>query len=134
MNARRLIAGLVVAAALASAAKPIVGQGRQSRQAASQRIDAESTAKIKEYTQDPRIMTELVDHLPASDTVPTPLKFLGRIVGTPDELTYHKEGARQVQTNHRAADRSAQDQRRAGASAHQDGEADLLRRLRHALA
>jgi hypothetical protein len=32
-----------------------------------------------------------VDHLPASDTVPTPLKFLGRVVGTPGELTYAKD-------------------------------------------
>src|SRR5260221_12086546 len=34
---------------------------------------------------DPGITTELVDHLPASATVPTPLKFLGRIVGTRSE-------------------------------------------------
>ena len=60
----------------------------QARSAAPQRIDAEYTAKIKEYLTDPRISTELVDHLPASDTVPTPLKFHGRIVGTPGELTY----------------------------------------------
>ncbi len=56
-----------------------------------QKLDEEYTAKIKEYTQDPRILTELVDHLPASATVPTPLKFLGRVAGTPDELTYYKD-------------------------------------------
>ena len=49
------------------------------------------TAKIKEVLQDARITTELVDHLPASDTVPTPLKFHGRIVGQPGELTYSKD-------------------------------------------
>ena len=49
--------------------------------AQGQRVDAEYTAKIKEYLQDSRITTELVDHLPASSTVPTPLKFLGRVVG-----------------------------------------------------
>ena len=49
------------------------------------------TAKIKESLQDPRITTELVDHLPASDTVPSPLKFLGRFVGQPGELTYAKD-------------------------------------------
>ena len=53
--------------------------------------DAEYTAKIREALQDPRITTELVDHLPASDTVPSPLKFLGRIPGTPDELSYYKD-------------------------------------------
>src|SRR5688500_14028670 len=57
----------------------------------TQPIDEEYTRKIKEYLQDPRITTELVDHLPASSTVPTPLKFLGRIVGTPGELTYAKD-------------------------------------------
>ena len=55
---------------------------------AQQANDPEYTAKIKEYLQDPRITTELVDHLPASSTVPTPLKFLGKIVGTPGELTH----------------------------------------------
>ena len=29
--------------------------------------------------------------MPASDTVPSPLKFLGRIPGTPGELTYAKD-------------------------------------------
>jgi hypothetical protein len=46
---------------------------------------------IKQYLQDPRITTELVDHLPASDTVPSPLKFFGRIPGKPGELTYAKD-------------------------------------------
>lgn len=59
--------------------------------AAQQPIDSAYTAKIKEHLQDARITTELVDHLPASSTVPTPLKFHGRIVGTPGELTYTKD-------------------------------------------
>src|SRR4051812_20537648 len=63
----------------------------QAQAVAPQRIDAAYTAKIKEYLTDPRISTELVDYLPASATVPTPLKFLGRIVGTPGELTYAKD-------------------------------------------
>lgn len=56
--------------------------------AQQQPIDQEYTAKIREHLQDPRISTELVDHLPAHPTIPTPLKFFGRIVGTPGELTY----------------------------------------------
>jgi hypothetical protein len=67
------------------------GQKPAAKSEAVQKADEEYTAKIKEYTQDPRILTELVDHLPASATVPTPLKFLGRVVGTPDELTYYKD-------------------------------------------
>jgi hypothetical protein len=55
---------------------------------AQQAIDQEYTALIAEHLQDERITTELVDYLPASETVPTPLDFHGRIVGTPGELTY----------------------------------------------
>lgn len=58
---------------------------------APQKIDEEYTKLIHEYLQDPRITTELVDHMPASDTVPSPLKFFGRIPGTPGELTYAKD-------------------------------------------
>jgi hypothetical protein len=57
----------------------------------SQKIDEEYTRLIQQNLQDSRITTELVDHLPASDSVPTPLKFLGRAVGTPGELTYAKD-------------------------------------------
>jgi hypothetical protein len=53
-----------------------------------QAIDEEYTRLIAEHLQDDRITTELVDHLPASEAVPTPLDFHGRIVGTPGELTY----------------------------------------------
>src|SRR6202790_5823639 len=56
-----------------------------------QKLDEEYTKLIKQYLQDPRITTELVDHMPASDTVPSPLKFFGRIPGTPGELTYSKD-------------------------------------------
>jgi hypothetical protein len=70
-----------------------------------QKIDQEYTAKIKEYTQDPRISTELVDHLPASDTVPTPLKFFGRMPGTPGELTYAKDLYRYYEAIDKASDR-----------------------------
>ncbi|MDT8368318.1 MAG: M14 family zinc carboxypeptidase [Longimicrobiales bacterium] len=60
---------------------------------AQQRIDEEYTRLIAEHLTDPRISTELVDHLPWSDRVPTPLEFPGieRIVGTPGELTYARD-------------------------------------------
>src|SRR5579863_9128276 len=56
-----------------------------------QKQDAGYTAKIREYTTEKFFSTELVDHLPASDTVPTPEKVLGYIVGTPQKLTYTKD-------------------------------------------
>jgi hypothetical protein len=58
---------------------------------APQKVDEEYTRLIKQYLNDPRITTELVDHMPASDSVPSPLKFFGRIPGTPGELTYTKD-------------------------------------------
>ncbi len=68
------------------------GAGTASAQGA-QKQDEEYTRLIKQYLTDPRISTELVDHLPASDKVPTTLKFPGinRIVGTPGYLTYAKD-------------------------------------------
>lgn len=57
----------------------------------AQKVDEEYTALIRKYLSDPRITTELVDHMPASESVPSPLKFFGRIPGTPGELTYAKD-------------------------------------------
>jgi Zinc carboxypeptidase len=62
-----------------------------AKKSAPQPLDEDYTRLIKQYLQDPRVTTELVDHMPASDTVPSPLKFLGRIPGTPGELTYAKD-------------------------------------------
>jgi hypothetical protein len=73
---RRWSIAVVAAGALSQA-------GALGAQGTAQRMDAEYTAQIKKYLSDPRISTELVDHLPASSTVPTPLKFLGHIVGAP---------------------------------------------------
>ncbi len=47
--------------------------------------------KIREFTTEPFFLTDLVDHLPASSTVPSPDKILGHIVGAPDFLTYSKD-------------------------------------------
>lgn len=55
---------------------------------AGQTADKEYTAKILESTTEKFFLTELVDHLPASDTVPTPLRILGHIVGAPDILDH----------------------------------------------
>ena len=81
-------AGSLLAVALLTVAMSGSQPAAQGRPAAAsnQKIDEAYTAKIKEFLQDPRITTELVDHLPASDTVPTPLKVLGRVVGQPGEL------------------------------------------------
>jgi hypothetical protein len=53
--------------------------------------DNEYTAKILEYTSEKFFLTELVDHLPGSTAVPTPLSVLGHIVGAPDILDHSSE-------------------------------------------
>ncbi len=54
-------------------------------------LDTAYGAKIAEYTTEKYFMTELVDHLPLSDKVPSPEKILGYVVGTPNKLTYTKD-------------------------------------------
>ena len=53
--------------------------------------DAAYGAKIAEYTTEKYFMTELVDHLPLSDKVPSPEKILGYAIGAPNKLTYTKD-------------------------------------------
>src|SRR3989440_11311063 len=53
--------------------------------------NAAYAAKVKEYTTESYFMTELVDHLPASDKVPSPDKVIGYEVGAPGHLTYSKD-------------------------------------------
>ncbi|MCK7577367.1 MAG: hypothetical protein MZV65_17095 [Chromatiales bacterium] len=69
---------LAWALAVAVLATPALAQ-------AQQRIDEEYTRLIKQHLQDPRITTELVDHLPRRDGAHA-IKF-GRIVGTPGDFT-----------------------------------------------
>ena len=54
-------------------------------------VDPAYGAKIAEYTTEKYFMTELVDHLPLSDKVPSPDKVLGYVMGTPNKLTYTKD-------------------------------------------
>jgi hypothetical protein len=53
--------------------------------------DEEYGKKIREFTTEKFFLTDLVDHLPASATVPSPDKILGHIVGAPNFLTYSKD-------------------------------------------
>src|SRR5688572_13148577 len=104
MNRRRLLAlrqscALALAMLLTTfnlnvyAAQPPQKRADKAKPAAStpQKIDEGYTAKIKEYTTEKFFLTELVDHLPASDRVPSPQKVLGYIAGTPNKLTYTKD-------------------------------------------
>src|SRR5262245_47625148 len=88
MRSRLLAFTAVAVLALASASPSAQSKGQA---AAPQKNGEAYTRLIREYRQDSRITTELVDHLPTSDTVPSPLKFLGRVVGAPGELTYARD-------------------------------------------
>ena len=56
-----------------------------------QPVDQAYTDAIKRYTTDPQFSSPLVDYLPASSTVPTPMKTLGVIAGAPDVLPYAED-------------------------------------------
>jgi Zinc carboxypeptidase len=86
-----LISCLIALPLLAENKKSKAVQAQGTKSAAPQIMDEEYTKLIKQYLQDPRVTTELVDHMPVSATVPSPLKFFGRIPGTPGELTYAKD-------------------------------------------
>jgi hypothetical protein len=72
-NAFILFVGLVLALGLGSS----TGLAQE---------DAEYAQRIKEYTTDPRFLSDLVDHLPSSETVPSPLEHFGEIIGAPGIL------------------------------------------------
>ncbi len=63
----------------------------QTRSVLPSGVNGAYTAKIKEYTTEPFFLTELIDHLPASDRVPSPDNVLGYVIGTPNKLTYSKD-------------------------------------------
>src|SRR3954471_12311389 len=96
-----------MAIALTTAGVGSTGTFAQSTPAAAaQKLDVDYTAKIKAATADPRILTELVDHMPASEKVPSPLKFFGYIPGEPGHLTYYKDIARYLDALDKASDRA----------------------------
>src|SRR4051812_11947118 len=87
MHSLRRWRGVILGAA-------VIAASRTGSLIAQQANDAEYTAKIRELTPtDPRwkFTTELVDHLPASSTVPTPLKVLGYVPGTIGRLSRTEE-------------------------------------------
>ncbi|MEJ7812945.1 MAG: M14 family zinc carboxypeptidase, partial [Gemmatimonadaceae bacterium] len=82
---RRSVAGVLAVASALGATGPA------SAQAISQALDSAYTAKIRELTLTHplwKFTTELVDHLPASATVPSPLRTLGYVPGTIGKLSY----------------------------------------------
>jgi zinc carboxypeptidase len=71
-------------APMASTANPYARDAKQP-------IDEAYTQKMKEYTTAPYFTSPLVDYLPASKTVPTPMAVLKDVAGAPGILPYSYE-------------------------------------------
>ena len=66
--------------------------------AASQTMDPDYAARVKEWTTKPEFLSPLVDHLPASTGVPSPKDVLGHHIGAPKQLTYYADVLRYYDT------------------------------------
>ncbi|MEO8748139.1 MAG: M14 family zinc carboxypeptidase [Rhodanobacter sp.] len=64
------------------------GDSTSYARAPGQALDQAYTDQITRFTTDPQFNSPLTDYLPASATVPTPLKVLGHIAGAPNYLPY----------------------------------------------
>ncbi len=71
--------------------KPASAKDSGTKTASSQPMNVEYGESIIKNTTDKMFLTELIDHLPASATVPSPDKILGYPIGTPNKLTYTKD-------------------------------------------
>lgn len=69
----------------------VAGTTGLTTSAFAQSNDRAYTEKILEFTTESFFLTPYVDHLPASETVPTPLDVLGHIAGAADVLSYPAE-------------------------------------------
>jgi len=84
--ARIFLLYLVVAFLLAVAAE--APQGQVKNPYAPDTPEPGSVEAIARFTTEPRFGNPWVAYVPASDTVPSPTKFLGHIVGAEGELSY----------------------------------------------
>lgn len=101
-----LALGMAFALAIGSYAAPAAQRSRTAAAPAQvQKNDEEYTKRILDATPDKRILTELVDHMPLSATVPSPLKFLGYVPGENNRVTYHKDIVAYYEALDKASDR-----------------------------
>jgi hypothetical protein len=75
------LVGVIAAASIAAVAQT----------APPQKMDPDYAAGVKAWTTKPEFMSPLVDHLPASNGVPSPKDVLGYWIGTPKKLTYYTD-------------------------------------------
>jgi hypothetical protein len=87
VKAAAAFALITVSVSLAGAQSPSNPYARDPKQA----VDEAYTKKMKEYTTAAHFTSPLVDYLPASKTVPTPMAVLGDVAGSPGKLPYSHE-------------------------------------------
>ncbi len=80
-RSRPALGALVIAAAVAT---PLAGQAQQA-------MDPTFAQHQKAWTTKPEFSSPLVDHLPASDTIPTPRAVLGHDIGAPRVLDHYAD-------------------------------------------
>ena len=78
------VTGIVHVAGAQSPSNPYARNPKQP-------VDETYTQKMREYTTAPHFTSPLVDYLPASRTVPTPMSVLGDVAGAPGKLPYSHE-------------------------------------------
>ncbi|HKX29678.1 MAG TPA: M14 family zinc carboxypeptidase [Blastocatellia bacterium] len=86
-----LLFSLCLSPAIAQVSKKTAASSPPTQPSPPQPVDKEYTESILKNTTEKFFLTELVDHLPASEKVPTPARILGYPVGTPNKLTYTKD-------------------------------------------
>lgn len=87
MNSAAVMVCLTAMAPVAGAQSPSNPYVRDPKQP----VDAGYTQKMKEHTTAPHFTSPLVDYLPASKSVPTPMAVLGDVAGAPGRLPYSHE-------------------------------------------
>ncbi len=80
----------MLAIPLALLAAAIIGNDQFAKDP-KQAIDQSYTERIQKYTTAPALNSPLTNYLPASKTVPTPVKVLGDVSGAPDMLPYAED-------------------------------------------
>jgi len=100
-----LIVSIALGAARANAQTAASNAPARPGRNPSQAVDDAYTKKIHEYTTEPFFLSPLVDYLPASKTVPTPVAVLGDIAGAPNILPYSADVYRYMRMLEQASPR-----------------------------
>ena len=86
-----VLGAAIVAPVVAQPQRPPDLVAAKFERSPTQPIDEEYTKKIREYTTESFFLSPMVDYLPASKDVPTPMAVLGNVAGAPGRLPYTKE-------------------------------------------